>query len=64
MSINGDYAAFIVHDQRSRDLQAEARRDGLARQARAVFRRGNGRKAARAARAQARATARSRARTA
>lgn len=57
MSINGDYAAFIVHDQRARDLQAEARRDGLARQAlAAAVRRKRDRKA--------RAVARSRARTA
>lgn len=57
MSIHGDYAARIVHDQRSHDLQAEARRDGLARQALAAVRRG-------AARKTAGATARSRARTA
>ncbi|WP_158563968.1 hypothetical protein [Jiangella anatolica] len=31
MSIHGDYAASIVHDQRSRELQAEARRDSLIR---------------------------------
>ncbi|WP_157988010.1 hypothetical protein [Jiangella endophytica] len=57
MSIHGDYAARIVHDQRARDLQAEARSDGLARQALAVLRRGAGRKAGGA-------TARGRARTA
>jgi hypothetical protein len=56
MSIHGDYAAFIVHDQRARDLQAEARRDGLARQALAAVRRKRDRKA--------RAVAGSRARTA
>ncbi|SDT49734.1 hypothetical protein [Jiangella sp. DSM 45060] len=58
MSIHGDYAARIVHDQRSHDLQAEARRDGLARQALAAVRRGAARKNAGGA------TARSRARTA
>ncbi|WP_157574443.1 hypothetical protein [Jiangella muralis] len=57
MSINGDYAARIVHDQRSRELQAEARRDGLARQALSALRRGSARKAGGA-------TARGRARTA
>ena len=56
MNIHGDYAANIVHDQRSRELQAEARRDGLARQALAAVRRETGRKA--------RAVAGSRARTA
>lgn len=56
MNIHGDYAASIVHSQRSRELQAEARRDGLARQAIAVARRQTGRKA--------RAVAGSRARTA
>lgn len=44
MSIHGDYAARIVHDQRSRELQAEARRDGLARQALAAVRRRAGRR--------------------
>ncbi|WP_158602745.1 hypothetical protein [Jiangella rhizosphaerae] len=56
MSIHGDYAARIVHDQRSREFQADARRDGLVRQALAAAKRTAGRKAA--------ATARSRARTA
>ncbi|SDU57171.1 hypothetical protein [Jiangella alkaliphila] len=54
MSIHGDYAARIVHDQRSRELQAEARRDGLARQALAALRRGTGRKAGATARSRAR----------
>lgn len=57
MSIHGDYAASIVYDQRSRELQAEARRDSMARQALAVVKRG-------AAGRKARSAARSRARTA
>ena len=57
MSIHGDYAVSIVHDQRSRELQAEARRDSMARQALAVVKRG-------AAGRKARSAARSRARTA
>ncbi len=54
MSIHGDYAARIVHDQRARELQAEARRDGLARQALAALRRGTGRKAGATVRSRAR----------
>ncbi|WP_162606042.1 hypothetical protein [Jiangella aurantiaca] len=54
MSIHGDYAARIIHDQRSHDLRAEARNDGLVRQALAAAKAATGRKAAARARSRAR----------
>lgn len=54
MSIHGDYAARIVHDQRSHELRAEARRDGLVRQVLAAAKRTAGRKDSAAARSRAR----------
>lgn len=55
MSIHGDYAALIVHSQRSRELQAEVQKESLARRALSAARRKADRKA--------RAVAGSRART-
>ena len=48
MSWYGEYAAGLLHDQRAAELAAEARRDGLAREARAASGR-RGRRARRAA---------------
>ncbi|WP_162606201.1 hypothetical protein [Jiangella asiatica] len=54
MGVYGDYAASIIHDQRSKDLQAEVRQDRLARSGRDDKDRSDGRKARRATGAQPR----------
>ncbi|WP_157552852.1 hypothetical protein [Jiangella gansuensis] len=45
MGVYGDYAASIIHEQRSRELQAQVRQDRLARSGREDGRRSEERKA-------------------